>query len=320
VKIFARKVCIFLIPILLAVVGFEIYLRNISTVYTKKLSGLLSNADSIEVLIVGNSHACYGLLPAEFSMRAFNSAQTHQSIYFDKRITLKYIDQLVNLKYVLISVDFHSLYFSSQGIRNVWSYYAYNIEYKNRLPLISKISYLNGYTAKASISFLRKHLFTNKPFNVPIELESNSEYIGDGNFNQIVFRGTDGDAFNPSAYLHRSLAFNNTVNQSRENEEIIFDLIDFILKLKSKGVTPILITLPVYNEFLPYLDTEISAKNKVEIERIRDLYNLEYFNFTDTILPKNYFYNCDHLNANGARHISRIVNAKLDSIEAATKK
>jgi len=142
-KFFAIKVLNFLFPILIVMAGFEIYLRNINTVYSKKLSGLLNNADSIKILIVGNSHACYGVSPSQFYMNTFNIAQSNQSIYFDKRITLKYIDKLVNLKYVLISVDFHSFYFSSQGIRDAWSYYSYHIDYKDQLPLLSKLSYLN---------------------------------------------------------------------------------------------------------------------------------------------------------------------------------
>ncbi len=262
--------------------GFEIYLRNINTVYSKKLSGLLNNADSIKILIVGNSHACYGVSPSQFYMNTFNIAQSNQSIYFDKRITLKYIDKLVNLKYVLISVDFHSFYFSSQGIRDAWSYYSYHTDYKDQLPLLSKLSYLNGYTPGVAISFLRKHLFTNQSFNVPVELEDGEEYFDDENRGWIVFNDTDWNSFNQNGYRQRSMAFNNTIKNSRENMEVLFDLDDFIVAVKSKGVTPILVTLPVFNEFYPYLNNEILPRNKLAIQRLCNLHSIQYFDFSDT--------------------------------------
>ena len=94
----------------------EVYLRKTQNVYEQKAQQLVENAAKINVLILGNSHANYGVDPSQFNLFAFNAAQLSQSIYFDKRITLKYINQLKKLKYVFISVDFHSLYFSRKWI------------------------------------------------------------------------------------------------------------------------------------------------------------------------------------------------------------
>jgi hypothetical protein len=311
-KVFVLKIMNFLYPIIIVIVGGEIYLRNINTVYSEKLGGLLKNSDSIEVLIIGNSHACYGISPTNFSMNTYNIAQSNQSIYFDKRITLKYINRLVNLKFVLISVDFHSLYFSSQGLRDVWSYYSYGINYKDQLPLLSRLSYLNGYTPAVAFSFFRKHFITNRPFAYPIELKDGIEHFANENRGWIEVKDTDWALFNQDAYKQRSLAFNNTVRSSNENLEVISDLEDFILKLKSKGVTPILVTLPVYKEFSPYLDGEFKSKNNIAIQQICDRYNLQHYDFSSEILPKSYFINCDHLNLTGARYISRILNNRLN--------
>jgi hypothetical protein len=55
-------------------------------------------------------------------------AQVTQSLYFDKRIAIKYIDDIPNLKYAIIGLDFHSFYFSSQTkMRDLMSYYGYGI-------------------------------------------------------------------------------------------------------------------------------------------------------------------------------------------------
>ena len=49
------------------------------------------NKENIEMLIVGNSHAAYGIDANELNFEAHNIAQVSQSIYFDKRITLSII-------------------------------------------------------------------------------------------------------------------------------------------------------------------------------------------------------------------------------------
>ena len=119
-KKFLIRLIVFSIPVLILMTSMEIYMRNLKSSYTLKIEALERNKDKVELLILGNSHAFSGVDPNELDLFTINLANANQSIYFDKRIVLKYIDKLTNLKFVLISVDFHSLNFSDQGIRKLF--------------------------------------------------------------------------------------------------------------------------------------------------------------------------------------------------------
>ena len=307
----AKQVLFFLLPLILFWILAEIYLRNIATTYDKKLEGLMEKADSVKVLVLGNSHACFGVAPSRFDYQTYNMAQLNQSLYFDKRIALKYLDTLRSLKFVLISIDYHSLYFSSQSIRDVWSYYTYGIEYKSQGSLITKYCRLKGYTPRVAFTFLRNHLSRNSDFNWPADLDSGVEYFSKKDNGWVIYEGTNWDVMNTEGYFSRALAFNRTVSTSIERNEVISDLEEFIRILKSKGVRPIFFTLPVYTDFRFYLDPQIHLMNINELNRLSQLYDVPYFNLFDIDIKKNNFYNCDHLNREGALVVSDLLNKKL---------
>ena len=62
-KLFIKKILLFILPIIIFVISIDSYLRNINSLYQEKNITLKKNADKIEVLILGNSHANYGINP-----------------------------------------------------------------------------------------------------------------------------------------------------------------------------------------------------------------------------------------------------------------
>ena len=101
-KRFIKNVLKFSLLIIVVSLLFEIYLRSMPTDYERKLSGITDNYQNIELLILGNSHAFRGVDPREFDLEAYNMAAVNQSLYFDKRIALKHIDKMPNLKFILM--------------------------------------------------------------------------------------------------------------------------------------------------------------------------------------------------------------------------
>jgi len=112
-KKFIIKTIILSSLVFIIIAGFDIWLRNKNSSYKQKYNGLIEAKDSVQVLFLGNSHATYGIDPMQFdNFYAYNLANVNQSIYFDKRLTLKAIKNgVINLKFVFISIDYHSLYF-----------------------------------------------------------------------------------------------------------------------------------------------------------------------------------------------------------------
>ena len=157
-KLVFRLLLFFASPVIfIALVDFN--LRDLETLYRAKYISAQNSIDSLQILILGNSHATYGIDSKGFSMYAFNIANVNQSLYFDKRITLSLLDSAINLRYVLISIDYHSLYFSSQDIRNIWSYYGNGIKYKDHDYTMAIISpFLFGFSPRVGFTLIKRKL------------------------------------------------------------------------------------------------------------------------------------------------------------------
>jgi hypothetical protein len=311
------KCLYFLIPVLLILGLSESFLRRLPTSYGIKSAQLTADAADIKLLILGNSHATYGLDPRLFTPDAFNIASVNQSLYFDKRITLKYLDVLKKLKYVLISMDFHSLYLSDEGVRNVWSYYGYGIDYKHSLSYATRHCYLYGYKGALSLEFMERAFDSryrvirsvDADYDLDLDHPYTKGYIGKVGVKYLAEKDN----------RKRAAFFNDLVRSSQERKSITGDLEEFLDTLKRRGITPILITLPCYGPYRDLLDKNVMAQNAVDIRTICDKYKVAYWDYFAMPLDSSCFYNSDHLNEKGARVVSLEVNRRIEGLEKDSK-
>lgn len=295
-----------MIPLIMVSILCELYMRSYKTQYDYKNEGVLAKHDDIKLIILGNSHALNDVNPQQFDLPAFNLAAGNQSLYFDKRIALKYLDSLKNLKFVLITVDYHSLYFSSQGIRDIWSYYTYDIVYKNQSFVKESISYFwFGFTPRITGSIMKEQLlgYINR---------RNGEHpmgLVDG---WQPAEGTILASFEEKQLQARANYFNGVVHDgSSEYDEVKKDLEDFIIELQASDITPILVSSPISSQLHALLDQKIVEANKEYIDNLSRKYELVYWNMTDSISETTYFNNNDHLNVEGANKYSQMLNELL---------
>lgn len=315
-KKFTWKLLLFLAPFVVVVWCMDVWLRQQDSFYKEKYRSVQVHPET-EVLILGNSHACYGVDPTAFSQPAYNLANPNQSLYFDQQITLSLLPRLPQVKYVLISIDYHSLYFSSQGMRDVWSYYGNGIRYKNRNYWLEEISpFLFGYTPSVAVSMFKKSLVRKLQYKgqkvLDLEVESGINPLDSIEKGYIGFSFDDSASFNAKTYQDRADGFTLRVKSSKEHAQVLHDLRNFILQLKKRGITPVFFSTPVYADFQPYLDKEILRKNQLEVHQLCRQYGLKYLDYSQS---KNFsradFYDSDHLNKKGARRFGRILSNKL---------
>ena len=318
-KKFVKNIILFAILPLFVVVAFDIYLRTNNSLYTEKYDGLLQQKELVEVLILGNSHATYAVDPTQFSDHyAYNLANVSQRIYFDKRLTQKALQEgLPNLNYVLISVDYHSLASSSQGIRNVWSYYANGIKYKEQNYLKETISPLIwGYTPKVAISLLKKDVVRSIKYGkevVSFDVEHGVNIHDPLTKGYMGLEGQDEVRFTEAEYKSRAAIFLEK-DDNKERAEIIADLSEFIEYLIDRDIQPILFSTPTFHEYNNYLNQDQVNRNISDINKLTDFYELSYWRFNeDERFLKDDFYNQDHLNKKGAEKFSKILNEKLNN-------
>jgi len=284
------------------------------TSYGIKNEQLIQNKNNVQLLILGNSHATYGLDPAKFSLTAFNLAQVTQSLYYDRRITSRYLNEMKSLKYVLISIDFHSLYFSDEGYRNLWTYYGYGVDGDGRLPLLSKCSRAIGYQPKFTTEFIKRRFEGKYAGFGALDVETGVDLgrpISNGFFN--YKNSTD---LSPASLQKRAAEFNEMVRHKEERASVMQDLEAFIVELQARGIAPILITLPCYGPYRDLLDKDVQMQNSRDIQYLSGKYKIPYWDYFTLPVAAGLFFNCDHLNGKGAQYVSALVSGRVDSLRA----
>ncbi|MFN3968301.1 hypothetical protein [Flavobacterium sp.] len=309
-KKFIKYLLYFALPIVLVIVAFEIYLRQIDTTYTEKEKGILQNPKKIEVLILGNSRATLGIDPNQFETYAYNLANVAQPLYYDKRIALKYLDQLSNLKYVFITVDCGSLNYSRMDSREIWSYYGNGIEYKNEMAFFPKYSHLNGYSTSIALKLLKNDLSGKYKVIKAIDLGNDHDLnkpIKKGYFGYI---GTRAEGMTPAHIFNRA-GKGLDEGISPEKKEITNDLEDFISILKAKNITPILLTMPCHKDYVNALHKNMVKRAESDYQKLAQKHQLEYWNYLNFPMERTDFHDCDHLNVKGAEKFSKVLNERL---------
>ena len=316
---FISKILLFIaLPVTLILIS-DLTLRNLNSLYKEKYEGAKKAKDSIEVLILGTSQATYGINPEEFDLYTYNLANLAQSIYFDKRITLSLLPDLPKLKYVFISIGYHSFAFSSQFNRDFWSYYGNGIKYEGTNYFFADLSpTLFGYTPKVSYAMLKRKIKNRWKYGkdiIDFEVQDDVDLHIPAVKGYIAFEGRDTTNFTPESYRFLSNAYTEIIDKSDEKEEILKDLEDFIQTLLSEDVTPILISLPTYKEYNEYLDKTYIDGNEEAIRELVEKYNIEYWSFYDSnIFDLDDFHDMDHLNREGALKFSSMLNDSINRL------
>jgi len=318
-KLFFKKILIFVFPLFIIVIMIDLYLVNMNSLYKEKAEGLKKEAHEIEILILGNSYATYGVDPNYFTDYAFNIANVGQSIYFDKELTLQNLDSLEKLEYVFISLDYHSLYFSSQrGERNIWSYYGNGIKHDSTSYYKADISpFLFGYDPKVSFSLIKKDILNKWKFRNHAQYLDFDVEVGKIKTDTLVkgfisFSGTETNDFNSIWYDSRINGFDNLINTSTEKKLVLNELNQLITALQEKDVTPIFFSTPTFKDYNTNLDTSIINNNRVDAEILCKKHDMKFWDYaTDNNFSQNDFFNPDHLNKQGARKFTQILNERL---------
>jgi len=299
---FISKLCIFLLPILGFLVLGEIALRITPNDYSYKNQYLLDKAQEIEVLIMGSSHAFYGINPEYISENAFNAAHISQSIDYDYLIFSKFSENLGRLKTLVLSISYHTLYSRlSEGVEN-WRIPNYTVFYD-----IEENSTLRNnlllYGKKPSTIF-KKSLNIGR--NNDISVSDSGFGLGYTNVKQanLVVSG-------------KSAAKRHTKNVDRWAEKNTEVLRKFISDCKELGVNVLLITTPTLSEYRVNLDEkQLSGMNSILSSLSENYSNVEYLSFiSDNRFLAEDFHDADHLNGLGAEKFSRILNALLEKNE-----
>ena len=318
-KLFLKKILFFNFPLIIIIIMMDLYLSNMNSLYKEKANGMLEHANEIEILILGNSHALRGVNPKYFTDNTYNTANSGQSIYFDKEITLRSLERLNNLKYVFISLDYHSLYFSIQrGERNVWSYFGNGIKHSSIDYNKADVSpFLFGYSPLVSFSLLKKDILTKWKFRNHAQYLDFDTEEGVSKTDTLVkgfitFSKTRTNDFSSINYINRINVYDELIYTSTEKKLVLNELDKLITTLQKNGVTPIFFSTPTYKKYNTELDSSIINNNRIDAEILCKKYNMEFWDYSvNNDFTIHEFFNPDHLNKKGSARFSKMLDSRL---------
>jgi len=296
------KTLLFAIPILAFILFFEIYIRMRPSVYQAKRDNLVANADSIRVLIVGDSQTTYGINPNLFNEFAYNLAFEAQPIYFDRKLLEKYLPDLPNLKYVFLGINYHNLLFYEHSEERDFFYkYYYDIPYNNSC-------YLKEYCLRSVFA----HKFKETWFLYWFDRKNKGIIYTTDKKGWISRPASD---YNSITSILQARINTEPTNKDfsviRKDSIILKDLEAAIVLLKQKNVIPVLITCPIYKVCRDLINPLIKSEMEKIAHSLAEKYDILYLDYyeDDSFEISDYF-DAGHLNNSGAEKLT----LRLDSI------
>ncbi|WP_019671458.1 hypothetical protein [Eudoraea adriatica] len=294
-KAFLKKTIIFLVPLAIFFSAMEPLLRNIPNDYSYKNNYLMNNSNKISKLFLGSSHTYYGINPDFISGNSFNGSHISQSINLDYEILKKYKNNWEALEYLMIPIDYFTLFSRMRNGVEYWRVKNYNLYYDIQLSSkLSENSELLSINLKSNIKRVVSYYLLNK---TPITCSK----LGYGN---IYVKSKDlAETGKTAAIRHTTKDF----SKLNETIKILEEIIDWASINNTKII---FYTTPAYTTYVSNLDADqleltINTINKL----VEKNTNCSYFNLLeDSDFYASDFSDADHLNQEGAKKLSMKLN------------
>jgi len=302
-KIFLKKIAIFLLPFLFLYPLLEIKLSQIPNYYIQKKEYLESQLSKIEILSTGSSHG-NSINPQFLSRKGFNLFNDAEDIYYDVRLVEKYLDKMPNLKLIIVPISYFSLEYRIDRSPSAWRAPFYKFIYD--IPPQELTSLLNfgyfSYTAAYGWRDVVGYIENGFVSNSTQKLDSNGwREIGD----TVIINSPEEERSGwQSVSLNESLMDTGAI---AKNMEMLSKLIETCQK---RLIKVILITTPVYHYYYEHIDPIKYERMQANLDQLVKKYRVPYYNFLkDPRFVTTDFYNRDHLNDQGVEKFSKILDA-----------
>ena len=301
-KIFIKKFILIFSPIIIFFFITESLLRNIPNDYSYKNEYFEKNAENIETLFLGNSHAYYGINPEYFTGNSFNASHISQTIDLDLELIKKYSSRFEELKYLVVPIDYPTLFTRASTGQEKWRMKNYNIYYG--LNLSSSLGeYFEVLSFDLQSNFRRMiHYYYWNRDNLTC-----SEF-GYGNVE-----------VEPKDLIEtgKSAAERHTKEDKSyftESVDIINEMISYAEK---NDINMLFYTSPAYETYWNNLDSAQLYETINTIEEICNNHqNTRYINLlSSSSFVATDFWDADHLNKNGAKKLTKIINDNIQKFK-----
>lgn len=298
-KKFILKFSIVVLPIIIPLFLLELGARNIPNDYSFKNSYMTLNSQDIETLVLGNSHTYLGVNPEFITSKCFNFAQVGESLDYNIRIFTKFEEDLKNVKTIIIPISYANLFKKTM----ILGKYNYNIYYNldiNDFP-VDNLEILN-----------RNWIDLINDFYTYYFLKKESPYI---KTNDVGWYTETSTKYDLNLSRMKEVARQDTAIDYRWLNSNLEMLSSFISEQHSKGVKVIIISTPLHEGYRKFMNKKqlnkaITSGTKLALK----FDNVNYYNFMNHDLFLNSdFKDADHLNSNGAKKLSLMLNTIINN-------
>lgn len=299
----------FFIPVVIAYFILEMMVLNIPMNYKIFGQYLDQHAKELKVMALGSSQMKNAFNAALCDKEAINFGSTSQHHNEDFHIIQGTRDRTPNLKYVLLEVSYNHLELPHHP-NDYWKntiylkYYGVNA-FERRTNFKDKLVYLSN-PPFYSIKLMDYYFYhTDKSILNEQGFDTNN-YFGD--FKKLNY--------DESKIAKHKLRIINRADLGilKTNTEYLYKMLDY---LKKQNLNVIVCSTPLYKAYVVKRDTNIVRRRDSVLNIIKGKYdNVTILNKeTDTINFKvKDFLNGNHLNPDGARKFTAMVNKVIDNI------
>lgn len=301
----------FLLPLLVIGVVIEYSIRKIPNDYAYKNEWLSNNSKDVKVIALGASSILYNINPEYFHEKGFNAAHFSQSLKYDNLIFNKFIDEMPELEYVILGVDFWSPFGSMENGPEWWRIKYYNIHYgANIYKWQGRYNYeiylLNTNTLKIATGGLLTLL------GVKNDTHRTVNDYGYGSNYTLKNRMEEWDNGSFEAARHNEL-ISSIIDESmiEENKRYVEDIIS---KCAERDIEVIIVSSPLYKSYLENQDSNFLNKYNDFCRYFVESYpnNVVQYNFSnDSRFTEDDFYDSNHLNEVGSIKLTMILDSVM---------
>ena len=303
----------FLLPLVLMGAVAEYSLRKIPNDYAFKNQWLTQNSKDVEILTLGASTALYDINPQYFQKKGFNAAHVSQSLKYDHMIFEKFIDNMTSLEYVIMSIDFWSVFRELKHSHEWWRIKHYNIHYGSNFHRFEGKYNLEIYFH--DISTIKRA--ANGALTMLGVKNETHRTVNDQGFSVLYTISDKPVEWDKGAY--QASVHNDQIARAipediiNENKQYVEEIIK---KCAERNVKVILLNVPLYKSYRENLKTELRNYQKAFCEYFTDKYpNTLYYDFSDSpVFTEDDYYDFNHLNEMGSKKFTLMLDSLINNL------
>ena len=326
-KRFLLKLSLFVVILAGVLTIMEIGFRLKPTPFKDKYEGLDRYASEIEILALGHSHANEGFDPHVMKHRAYNMAIGFQNVYYDDYILGHFIDRMDSLKWVVVAMSYYHFYnpipdlerLRGEDLFNTVKYHMYwqaDSVKTDRIPRFDpryNLEILNN-PARSYLMMFKYYLF-GEAFSPAIKAD-NEDIIKYGFSQGMAVTVSEAELDKSGLYCAQGHnphyegipTFDGSYNYGKYES--------IVKRCEAKGVKVALVLFPCWHTYVENLDKYQLADTKRMIKELAEAHDncFALDHMSDPRFDSRDFHDGIHLNTNGARKMSAILEEELKGL------